>query len=138
MNNRKSLIPVIGIVLALQWGCATHSITKTSGIPIEIQTRPNISIDRVCVHPEADQLVIHGTVKRHPLNRSAEFGHIDIAISDQTGSVLQKQCLALLPRHLARNLASSSFETVLDHVDSRSPSISIRYHDQIFACENPD
>lgn len=129
-NCRRSATLVLVALLAC--GC---SQSRTAGladhtITYDYSGSQDVFVTRLRSYQDGDSLVVYGKVKRGPdLCCDDARGHVDIAVLDSDGAVLETVSTFYRPRNIPKTRTrSSSFKARLPIVAPEGATIHAAYH----------
>ncbi len=136
MKKTKSTILFI-LALAISSfvasACSTNRVNLADNRTVSLERvhSDNITVSRVYVYQDGDQLEISGRVKR----RSSSIfngGHVDIAIISPDGEILEQVSTRYYPRIIRRRGARESFFTArLTAIPPKGSIVRVAYHEAV-------
>lgn len=129
MTKMKSLILASTFILS---SCATTAIsTQTkNGLPVIILPAKQVEIVQTSARQEGNNVVVVGKIQRKISHqRATPKGHVDVAIVDQHGKILEQIPSGYTPSILPRiDGMKSSFLARIPIIVEEGSFISVKFH----------
>lgn len=122
---------IIGLSVFINMGCSSRiNLVKNGTYMTDGLHSGGIKVSKINVYEENKQLIVSGVLRRTNIFHSYP-GHVDIAILDKTGSVIDKISVENRMPFIGRSKRKySSFTAKFDIIPPEGSTIQVKFHEK--------